>query len=211
MSEVLLPAQIVGALAVAVTVGEGFTVITRVAVPVQPAVVPVTVYVVVIAGETVTEVPVNDPGIQLYVVAPLAVIVVELPEQIVVLVAVVVTVGLGVTLTVTVCVLVQPLTAVPVTVYVVVPAGLTVTGDPVSDPGIHAYVDAPPPVSVVLLPAQIVELPALAVTVGVVFTVTVRVPVVVQPFAAVAVTVYVVVVAGETDTGVPLREPGIHA
>lgn len=49
---------------VTVTVGDGLTVISRVEVPVHPlASVPVTVYVVVVAGETVTEVPVNDPGI----------------------------------------------------------------------------------------------------------------------------------------------------
>ena len=59
----LLPEQIVGLDAVAVTVGEGFTVITCVAVPAHPTVVPVTVYEVVIAGETTTLVPVNEPGI----------------------------------------------------------------------------------------------------------------------------------------------------
>lgn len=50
----------------AVTVGDAFTVIARVAVPVHPlAAVPVTVYVVVVAGETVTGEPGSDPGIQL--------------------------------------------------------------------------------------------------------------------------------------------------
>jgi len=62
---VLFPAHIVGAAAVALTVGVGLTVIKRVEVLVQPfAAVPVTVYVVVVVGETVTLVPVNDPGIQ---------------------------------------------------------------------------------------------------------------------------------------------------
>jgi len=210
VSVVLLPAQMVAPDVVVVTVGEGLTVIMRVAVPVHPAVVPVTVYVVVPVGETVTVVPVSDPGIHVYVVAPEAVMVVLFPEQIVPPVVVVVTVGDGVTVTSTVCVLVQPFAPVPVTVYVVVPAGVTVTVVPVSDPGIHAYVDAPDPVNVVLLPAQMDGLPAVAATVGEGFTVITRVAVFVQPFAAVPVTVYVVVPVGETVTVVPVSDPGIQ-
>jgi hypothetical protein len=38
-------------------------VINRVAVEEHPVDVPVTVYVVVVVGETVTDVPVSDPGI----------------------------------------------------------------------------------------------------------------------------------------------------
>jgi hypothetical protein len=56
-----------------------------------------------------------------------------------------------------------------------------------------------------------VVLDAVAVTVGVVLTVTSCVDVLVQPFAAVPVTVYVVVVVGETVTGEPDSDPGIHA
>ena len=56
----------------------------------------------VVVGDTVTVAPVNDPGIQVYVVAPVAVIDVELPEQIVALVVVVATVGGAVTVTSTV-------------------------------------------------------------------------------------------------------------
>ena len=52
----------VGLLAVAVTVGDGLTVISCVVVDEQPE-VPVTVYVVVVVGETTTEVPLSDPGI----------------------------------------------------------------------------------------------------------------------------------------------------
>ena len=49
---------------------------------VQPAVlVPVTVYVVVEVGETEMLVPVKEPGIQVYVDAPLAVNVTEDPIQ----------------------------------------------------------------------------------------------------------------------------------
>jgi hypothetical protein len=62
---VLFPLQIVPPVVVVVTVGDGVTVISRVAVEEQPVLVPVTVYVVVVAGVTVTEVPDKFPGIQL--------------------------------------------------------------------------------------------------------------------------------------------------
>lgn len=70
--------------------------------------------------------------------------------------------------------------------------------------------EAPDPVSVVLPPVQIDPLDAVAVTAGDAFTVMVRVAVDVQPLAAVPVTVYVVVVAGETVTGEPVSDPGIQ-
>lgn len=98
------------------TFGSGLTVIVRVEVPVQVPLVPVTVYVVVVVGETITEEPVKLPGIHVYEVAPLAVSVVLLPTQTDVLEAVVVTVGVGFTVTVNTEVLVQPFAAVPVTV-----------------------------------------------------------------------------------------------
>ena len=82
----------------------------------QVPLVPVTVYVVVVVGETVTEDPVKLPGIHVYDVAPLAVSVVLLPTQTEVFDAVVVTVGVGFTVTVNTEVLVQPFAAVPVTV-----------------------------------------------------------------------------------------------
>ena len=47
-----------------------------------------------------------------------------------------------------------------------VEAGVTVIGEPGMEPGIQLYVLAPPPVSVVDCPAQMEELPAVAVTVG---------------------------------------------
>jgi hypothetical protein len=71
------------------------------------------------------------------------------------------------------------------------------------------YVDAPLPVIVVELPEQIVPPEVVVVTVGDGFTVMVRVDVLLQP-VDVPVTVYVVVVVGETVTGDPLSEPGIH-
>ena len=90
--------------------------INRVDVLVQPfAAVPVTVYVVVVVGETVTVAPVSEPGIQVYVEPPVAVIVVLLPEQIVAFVVVVATVGEGFTVIKRVEVAEQP-PVVPVTV-----------------------------------------------------------------------------------------------
>ena len=189
VSVVLLPEQIVVVAEVAVTVGDGLTVMVRVAVPVQPEDVPVTVYVVVVVGETVTGLPDNAPGFQVYEVAPLAVMVALLPAQIVVVEVVVVTVGVGLTVMVRVAVFVQPFAPVPVTVYVVVVVGETVTVVPVSAPGFHVYEVAPLPVSVVLLPEQIVVVADVAVTVGAGFTVIVRVAVLLQPLALVPVTV----------------------
>lgn len=85
VSVVLLPLQIVAEFTV--TTGFGFTVTLQVLVPTHEPVVPVTVYTVVTVGLAVTLAPVValNPvaGDQLYVVAPLAVRVVELPRQIV--------------------------------------------------------------------------------------------------------------------------------
>ena len=102
-----------------VTVGKGFTVTIDVAVAVHPATeVPVIVYVVVTAGLAVTEAPVValNPvaGVQLYVLAPAAVNVVELPRQMVGEFTVIV--GKGFTVTEVVAVLIQPAALVPVTV-----------------------------------------------------------------------------------------------
>jgi divalent metal cation (Fe/Co/Zn/Cd) transporter len=66
VSAVLLPTQTEVFDAVVVTVGVGFTVTVNTEVFVQPfAAVPVTVYVVAVVGDTVTEAPVKLPGIQL--------------------------------------------------------------------------------------------------------------------------------------------------
>jgi hypothetical protein len=121
VSDVLLPLQIVAVVGETVTVGFGFTVIIAVAVFVHPfPSVPVTVYVVVVVGFAVTVAPVvaDKPvaGLQVYVVAPLAVSNVLLPLQIVAVVGETVTVGFGFTVTITVAVLVHPFAAVPVTV-----------------------------------------------------------------------------------------------
>ena len=91
--------------------------------------------------------------------------------------------------------------------------GDTVTDVPVKLPGIQAYVDAPLPVRVVELPAQIVVFVAVVVTDGAGFTVITSVCVPVpDAFVAVCVTVYVPAVFHTTpvtfcvvaEAGVPL-------
>ena len=67
-------------------------------------------------GVTVMELPVKLPGTQAYVVAPLAVMVVLAPRQIVAAVALVLRVGSVFTVMVVLAVLVQPLASLPVTV-----------------------------------------------------------------------------------------------
>jgi len=66
-------------------------------------------------------------------------------------------VGEGNTVTLTVCVFVHPDVVVPVTLYVVVTVGFTITGDPLRFPGLHVYEEAPPAVNVAedTLPLQI--------------------------------------------------------
>src|SRR5690349_13769405 len=102
-------------------------------VAVQPlAFVPVTVYVVVDTGDAVTDEPVVllNPvaGLQVYVLAPDAFSTVDCPAQIEAGGTEIT--GAGVTVTVTCAVDVHP-SRVPVTVYVVVLAGVAVTLEPV--------------------------------------------------------------------------------
>ncbi len=66
------PAQILFGLAVAVTLTPGFTLTFTVFEALQPPVVPVTVYMVVVPGATVTGFPFKPPGVHEYVVAPVA-------------------------------------------------------------------------------------------------------------------------------------------
>ena len=101
VSVVLFPSQIVCAAEAIVTVGTGLTVTVTVVVPVHPFVVPDTVYVVVDVGFAVTTAPVVEDkpveGLQLYVVAPLAVSETLLPLQIGGADGVTVTTGIGLT------------------------------------------------------------------------------------------------------------------
>ena len=119
----------------------------------------------------------------------------------------VLTVGSALTVTVSDAVFVQPFAAVPVTVYVVVTVGVAVTGVPVVAlkpvAGPHTYVAAPPALSEVELPMQLLTLPEV-VTVGSGLTVTVTLPVLVQPPASVPVTVYVIVTVGVAVTEAPV-------
>lgn len=87
---------------------------------------------------------------------------------------------------------VHPAAFVPVTVYVVVLAGVTFTGLPLRFPGFHTYVTAPEPVNVDCCPTQIVEGLAMAVTVGLGLTKTTCVALLLPLILdAVSVTVYV--------------------
>lgn len=147
-------------------------------------------------GLAVTVAPVDEDkpvdGLQLYVEAPLAVSDVLVPLQIVVEAGETVIVGVAFTVTVTVAVFVHPFASVPVIVYVVVVVGFAVTLAPVVDDkpvdGLQLYVEAPPAVSDVLAPLQIVT-DGETVTVGLGFTVTITVAVFVHPFASVPVIV----------------------
>jgi hypothetical protein len=137
----------------ALITGAGFTVTVTFAVDVHPSTeVPVTVYVVVVAGASETKAPLSDPGIQRYVSAPEAPNVVLSPSQIVAGNAPAVTVGVVFTVTTTMALAVQPFNAVPMTVYVVVASGSAsmlapvVADNPVD--GAHEYVSAPLAVNV---------------------------------------------------------------
>jgi hypothetical protein len=84
-----------------ITDGIGFTVIVTVSVDEHPPSIPVKVYVVVVVGEIAIEEVVWFPGIQLYVVAPVADNVAVIPWQIVVAFASIVIDGSGFTVIVT--------------------------------------------------------------------------------------------------------------
>jgi hypothetical protein len=98
---------------------------------------------------------------------------------------------------------------VPVTVYVVAEAGVTVIVEPLILPGIQRYVFAPLPVRTLDPPLQMEVILALAFTGGVGFTVMVRVAVFEHRVpASTPVTVYVVVTSGDSVKILPLKVPG---
>jgi hypothetical protein len=122
---------------VAVMVGFELTVIETVVVFEQPALVPVTVYTVLVVGLTATLAPVKAPGFHVYDEAPEPVKVVEEPKQIAVGEAVAITVGFGVILRLTVELDEHPSEEVAATVYIVVTVGLTAIVLVVTPPGFH--------------------------------------------------------------------------
>jgi hypothetical protein len=167
-----------------------------IAVPVQPAAsVPVTVYEVVLIGETERGLVVA-PVLQEYVTPPTAVNVAVPPGHIVGELTVIV--AGGPIVTVAIAVPVQPAASVPVTVYEVVLIGETERGLVVA-PVDHEYVTPPTAVNVALPPGHIVGELTVIVAGGPIVTVAIAVPV--QPAASVPVTVYEVVLIGETEIG----------
>jgi len=110
-----LPGQILTGFPVMVTVGKGFTFTVADLTPVQPAVVPVAVYTVVIVGDTGSVEPVG-PVFHVNVAAPLAVNVTALPKQMVEVDGAMFKVGLPFTTNAIVVVPVQPPAFVPVSV-----------------------------------------------------------------------------------------------
>ena len=161
--------------------------------------VPLIVYTVVAVGLTVKLVPIIEPGIRVYEVAPLGVMTELFPKQIVFeLTEPNPIVGVARTVIVTVKFevgeLTHPKAPVPLIVYIVVANGLTVKLVPAIDPGISVYVDAPVGVIIEVLPLHIVfELTEPSATVGVDPTFIVRVAfaaeVLTQPVALVPLTV----------------------
>lgn len=118
-------------------------------------------YVVVVDGIALTEEPVDVTsaveGLHEYVLAPVAVSMVDCPKQMV-SAGDTVTTGNEFTTTVTCIESMQPFKS-PVTVYVVVDAGVATTLEPVDalsdEEGLHVYVLAPVAVSVADCPVQI--------------------------------------------------------
>ena len=90
--------------------------------------VPITVYVMVLAGTNDT--PSVTPPVHAYAIAPLPVRVTFPPAQIDPVEVFAPTAGKAFTVTVVLAVPVHPFASVPVTVYVVVVIGVTVTDEP---------------------------------------------------------------------------------
>ncbi len=160
----------------------------------HPAVVPVTVYDVVLEGETIKGLFVL-PVFQRYESAPLAVKVALFPEQIVTEFTVIV--GWGFTLTVVTAISEHP-AVVPVTAYDVVTEGETIKGLFVL-PVFHRYESAPAEVKVALSPEQIIS--EFTMIVGLGLTLTVAIAISEHP-EEVPVTVYDIVLADETIKGI---------
>ena len=102
----------------------------------------------------------------------------------------------GITVTRVVSILEQWFPSVPVTVYVLVEAGINPT--PFVTPPVHEYDNAPSPLSITEVPEHTVEALVLAVTVGKKLTMIVVTAELEQLFPSVPVTAYIVVDDGET-------------
>jgi hypothetical protein len=132
----------------------------------------------------------------------------EFPLQIAVGELEAVTVGLEFTITEIVLVFKHPAALTPVTEYVVVMVGLTTTLEATVPIGFQVYVVAPVAESVTDPTTQIAVGEAVAFTVGFALTTSATVLVLVQPNPLAPVSVYVVELAGETVTALPVKEPG---
>jgi hypothetical protein len=111
--------------AAAVIVGLPLIINCTVELELQPAEAPLTVYTVVLVGDTTAELPLSTPGFHVYEVAPVAVKVELNPIHTAVGEAAGTTVGKGTTIKFMVRVTLQPKLLVPVTEYKVVAVGLT--------------------------------------------------------------------------------------
>ena len=186
------------------------SVMLAVVVEIQPLlVVTVTVQVPTAKLLAVAAVPPLGAHEQVYgVVPPTGVTVADpfVPPKQEIFTSTIESVAAGVTVTVTVAVLIHPDAAVPVTVQVVVAAGLAETVAPVVAlkpvAGDQEQVLAPEAVNVPAMPAHIV-IGDTEIT-GSEFTVTITVVVFTHPTADVPVIVQVVVAAGLAETEVPV-------
>jgi hypothetical protein len=137
---------------------------------------------------TVLVVALPAPALQVYVLAPLAVSKLESPEQMVGGDADALTVGDAFTVTMNVTESMQTPFA-PISVYVVVPPGVTTVLVVFAPPGDHVKFDAPDAVSVVVAPAHIVVSLAETASVGGASTTTFTVVESMQPLPSVPATV----------------------
>ena len=109
------PAQTTVGFVTAVIVGSAFTVIAMVCVCEHPALSPITVYVAFTVGVSTIAELLDAEGNHVYVLAPVAVNVVDPPKHMAVGLAATFTVGLGSTLTVTAAIFGQLFASKPIT------------------------------------------------------------------------------------------------
>jgi hypothetical protein len=149
----------------------------------------------VVVGLTDTVFVNCPPGAHEYVVAPLAVNTVDVPEHSIA--ELTTTVGVGFTVTVKLCKLVHPEALTPVKVYVVVIIGVAVTVVPLGElnvaAGDHVYEIAPLAVNTVGVPEHSVAFATETVGLGATVTIEVLFPL---QAPLVPIIVYVVVTVG---------------